>query len=79
MEITKSEESEVFDPIFVKINSLSQLYPGSRKIPIRTGSEKLKNLLLGLEELSEFSFFHKTRLFNRNLVDELAWHFVAFF
>ena len=71
LEITKTEWSEISDPIVITAHSLSQLHPGNWKFPIKPGSEEQTNLLSALQEFTKFPHFKNTHPLTRHLVREL--------
>ena len=71
LDITKTEWSEVFDPIIITAHNLRQLQPGNWKILNKPGSEELPNLLPALQELMKFPDFKNTHPLTRHLAKEL--------
>ena len=71
LEITKIEWSQVSDPIVITVHSLGQLQPGKWKIPIKPGTEVLKNLRFALQDFTKLPLFKNTHALTRHLVKEL--------
>ena len=71
LEITKTEWSEISDPIVITTHRLKQLEPGNWKIPIIPRTEELTNILSALQEFREFPHFKNTHPPIRHLVKEL--------
>ena len=71
LEITKTEWSEILDPIVITNHSLRQLQPVYSKFPTKPETEELTILLSAIQEFTEFSLFKNTHLLTRHLVKGL--------
>ena len=74
LEITKTEWSEVSDPIVRKDHCLRQLPPGTKKILIKTRTGELTSLLSALQEFMNFPHLKNTHPLTRHSVKELFRH-----
>ena len=71
LQITKIEWSKIIDAVVIAADSLRQLQPGNRKIPIKPGTEELTNLLSALQKITKLPHFKNTHPLTRHLVNEL--------